>query len=289
MTESTSSYATMEPHEKYLFDLQGFIVVRNALLPEQVEALNDALDANRDKRKDDTASSTSAALKGTQLRGLYEGMLSWDQPWCQPFREVLANPRIIPYLNTLLGRGWKMDHSPFIFTSGGGTEGLRLHGYGQAEFNGSRFYHYQNGAMRCGLINCQYQLTDVNPGDGGLCVIPGSHKANFTLPDDISRYEADREIVYHVPMKAGDLVIFNEATTHGTLPWRGKGERRSLFYRYTPKYMHYTGGVYATGLPEWTKELTDGQRAVLEPPYVYHRPMIDDDGNTLSSPRREGE
>ena len=63
----------------------------------------------------------------------------------------------------------------------------------------------------------------MNPGDGGLCVIPGSHKANFTLPDAISRYEAAQDIVYHVPMKAGDLVIFNEATTHGTLPWKGKG------------------------------------------------------------------
>ena len=289
MAEPTSSYLTMEPHEKYLFDLQGFIVVRNALAPAQVSALNEALDANRDKRKNDTASSTSEALKGAQLRGLYEGMLSWDQPWCRPFREVLANPRIFPYLNTLLGRGWKMDHSPFIFTADRGTEGLRLHGYGQAEFNGSRFYHYQNGAMRCGLINCQYQLTDVNPGDGGLCVIPGSHKANFILPDDIARYETDRDVVYHVPMKAGDLVIFNEATTHGTLPWNGEGERRSLFYRYTPKYMHYSGGVYETGLPEWTKELTDAQRAVLEPPYVYNRPMIDDDGQTLSTPRREGE
>ncbi len=285
----STPFATMAPHEQYLFDLQGFIVVRNALAPQQVAALNEALDANRDKRKDDTASSTSETLKGKQLRGLYEGMLTWEQPWCRPFREVLANPRIIPYLNTLLGRGWKMDHSPFIFTSAAGTEGLRLHGYGQAEYNGSRSYHYQNGAMRCGLINCQYQLSDVNPGDGGLCVIPGSHKANFTLPDEISRYEADQDIVYHVPMKAGDLVIFNEATTHGTLPWKGKGERRSLFYRYTPKYMHYTGGVYETGLPEWTKELTDAQRAVLEPPHVYHRPLIDDDGRTLSTPRREGE
>ena len=289
MSQPSTPFATMEPHEKYLFDLQGFIVVKNALAPEQVAALNEALDANHDKREEDVVTAASEALKGKRYRGLYEGMLTWDRPWCLPFREVLANPRIIPYLNTLLGRGWKLDHNPFIYTSSVGTEGLNLHGYGLAEFNGSRFYHYQNGAMRCGLINCQYQLNDVNPGDGGLCVIPGSHKANFTLPADISRYEADRQIVHHVPMKAGDLVIFNEATTHGTLPWKGQGERRSLFYRYTPKYMHYTGGVYKTGLPEWTNELTEAQRAVLEPPYVYHRPMIDDDGKTLSTPRREGE
>ena len=291
MSQPSTPFATMEPHEKYLFDLQGFIVVKNALAPEQVAALNEALDANHDKREEDVVTAASEALKGKRYRGLYEGHADVGTvPGACPSAKCWPTPGIIPYLNTMLGRGWKLDHNPFIYTSSVGTEGLNLHGYGLAEFNGSRFYHYQNGAMRCGLINCQYQLNDVNPGDGGLCVIPGSHKANFTLPADISRYEADRDIVRHVPMMAGDLVIFNDGDDpRARCPGKGQGERRSLFYRYTPKYMHYTGGVFETGLPEWTNELTEAQRAVLEPPYVYHRPMIDDDGQTLSTPRREGE
>ena len=109
------------------------------------------------------------------------------------------------------------------------------------------------------------------------------------MPPDISRYEADQDIVYQVPMKAGDLVIFNEATTHGTLPWKGQDMRRSLFYRYAPKYMHYAGGVYETHFPEWTKGLTEVQKAVLDAPYVYNRPLIENDGQSLTRPRREGE
>ena len=53
--------------------------------------------------------------------------------------------------------------------------------------------------------------------------------------------------------------------------------------------MHYAGGVYETSLPEWTSELTEAQRAVLEPPYIYHRPLIEEDGVSLVHPRREGE
>ena len=285
----TEPYATMSEREKYLFDLQGFLVIRSILSGAQVQALNEALDANLDKRKDDPGRDTSSALEGTYIRGLYEGMLEWEQPWCLPFRNLLAHPKLIPYLNTLLGRGWKLDHLPFIFTSEAGTESLRLHGSGNFTFNGSRFYAYQNGTMRCGLINCQYQLNDVNPGDGGLCVIPGSHKANFACPDDILAWEADQEIVYHVPMQAGDMVIFNEATIHGTLPWQGKAERRSLFYRFTPKYLHYDGGTYQTNQPDWVSELTDAQQAVLESPYVYSHPLIEDDGVTVVRPFREGE
>lgn len=180
-----------------------------------------------------------------------------------------------------------MDHSPFILTARAGAEGLRLHGSTSIHFDGSQYYTYANGQMRCGMIVCQYQLADVESGDGGLCVIPGSHKANFRCPDDIRRWEANQEIVYNVPAKAGDMIIFNEATIHGSLPWTARHERRSLLYRYSPKYLHFAGGYYETSLPDWANELTEAQRAVLEPPYIYDRPLIEADGVTVIRPRRE--
>ena len=63
----------------------------------------------------------------------------------------------------------------------------------------------------------------------------------------------------------------NEATSHGTLPWTGAGERRCAVYRYTPKFMtyHHAYTNYAddpsSTLPGWAAELTEAQRAVLEP------------------------
>ena len=42
-------------------------------------------------------------------------------------------------------------------------------------------------------------------------------------------------------------------------------------------------------MPDWVSELTEVQQAVLQPPYVYNRPLIEEDGETLVSPRREGE
>ena len=40
-------------------------------------------------------------------------------------------------------------------------------------------------------------------------------------------------------------------------------------------------------LPEWTNELTEVQRAVLEPPYMNSRALIEDDGQTLVRPSEE--
>jgi hypothetical protein len=52
-------------------------------------------------------------------------------------------------------------------------------------------------------------------------------------------------------------------------------------YRYSPKYMHYAGGYMTTTLPDWVEELTPAQRAVVEPPHYYSRPVIQDDGESV--------
>ena len=91
--------------------------------------------------------------------------------------------------------------------------------------------------------------------------------------------------MYNVPCKTGDMVIFNEATLHGTLPWTAEHERRSLLYRYSPKYLHFAGGTYQTSQPAWVSELTEAQQAVLEPPYIYNRPLVEADGETVVRPR----
>ena len=69
----------------------------------------------------------------------------------------------------------------------------------------------------------------------------------------------------------GDVLLFSEATTHGTLPWTSSHTRRACLYRFAPSTSAY-GRAYMTGqLPEWPLEMTEGltqaQRSVLEPPY----------------------
>ena len=277
----------MTEREKYLFDIQGYLVVRDFLTAEEVARLNEAFDANREKRGEDQNSYTgdSEALKGQRKRGIFTGMLTWEHPWCEPFRELLAHPKSIPYLNEMHGQGWRMDHSPFMLCGGVGAEGLILHGPGHT-FDGSQYYIYKNGMMRCGMVVFQFQLADVPAGAGGFCCIPGSHKANYRCPPELLRMEADLEALVQPVCKAGDMLIFNEATTHGTMPWKAPHERRSLLYRYSPRYLHFAGGEYNVTFPEWVNELTEAQQAVLEPPYIYNRPIIGDDGVTVTRPHR---
>ena len=51
--------------------------------------------------------------------------------------------------------------------------------------------------------------------------------------------------------------------THGSLPWRGAGERRTIFYKYSPHPVSWSARYYDAD--RWP-DLTDRQRAILEAP-----------------------
>jgi hypothetical protein len=61
------------------------------------------------------------------------------------------------------------------------------------------------------------------------------------------------------------MLIFLEATFHTTLPWTNHDHaRRSLLYRYSPKYLHYAGELFGSSQPAWVSELTDvGSQAII--------------------------
>ena len=104
------------------------------------------------------------------------------------------------------------------------------------------------------------QLSDTQEGDGGLAVVPGSHKANLPMPTELAEYKPPFDgIVRNPAANRGDVLIFTEALTHGTLPWKPKHQRRSILYRFIPgssAYMAAYGGIRRA--PIWPAAMTDG-------------------------------
>lgn len=274
----------MTEDEKYLFDINGYIVVRDVLSEDEVAHANEAIDHHADRIRERTGdlslSGKSKTLKGTTGRGDLGGLFGWESPWGDPFRALIAHPTIVPYLNVILGPGFRMDHNGGLITMREGAEGHILHGSSGPGFDPHQYYIFRDGRMHNGLTVVAWQFADVNDGDGGLCLIPGSHKGNYPCPQSVKQYEAHQEFVKPITCKAGDAIIFTEAVTHGTLPWKAKHQRRSFLTRYSPGNLAYAKSY----LPEWPAEildkLTPEQRAVFEPPYHKRldRPVLDDSG-----------
>ncbi len=269
---------TVTQRERFLYDLQGFLVVRDVLTDDEVARLREGIAHHAQDAREDRRVVYSSALDGTEPRRILAGMLGWEQPWSQPFRDLLVHPRIAPYLNAFIGVGWRLDQHPFAILTNKGAEGAVMHGSTGVDVSDGFFYHYNQGRMHSGMIVVEFVLTDHDEGDGGFACIPGSHKANVPCPPEILNWDEDKEVVVQPTVKAGDVVIFNEATLHGTLPWQRDEERQVLLYRYSPKYLTAGGSIAEYVLPAWTQELTDEQRSILRPPTMVNPPVIDDHG-----------
>ena len=281
---------TVSEEEKYFFDLRGYLIVRSALSAAEVQACNDAIDHYADEIKpraidDGGLARGSSALAGTEGRRELSGMLGWPEPHREPFRQLLVHPVVVSRLNELSGKGFRLDHGPLLISAHQGAEGHRLHGGGEP-FSQSVWYHQQNGKIFCRGITVAWQLTDVDEGDGGFACVPGSHKTAEPTPEEVRSVEDDMGLVYQPTMRAGDVLFFAETMTHGTLPWHGERERRSVLYKYASRAAARAVGKYFTPQErygDWVAELTAEQRAVLYGPGVHHGgrlPLLESDGET---------
>lgn len=238
----------MTANERYLFDLQGYLVVPNALDTAQLAALNAEMDARLEA---DVSPDSRTHRFGSLLR------------WGPAYRALIDHPPIFPYLEELLGAEFRLDHEyADVIRSGKGPIGTTLHG-GGTPFSSHSYYRYENGRMHNGLLVAAYNLMDVNPGDGGFAAVPGSHKSNYPFPDEWRELEGAQPFVNAVTGPAGTAILFTEALTHGTLPWRGMHERRTLFYKYSPHAVSWAASYYQA---DHFEGLTERQRAILEPP-----------------------
>ena len=95
----------MNEHEKYLFDLRGYIVVRNALTTEQIDDLSKRLEKRRNQK------NISLGSDRTQNA---EGNLAWTASslleWGGSYLDLIDLPTIRPYLEVLLGKNYRLDH-----------------------------------------------------------------------------------------------------------------------------------------------------------------------------------
>lgn len=293
----------MTEDERYLFDLNGYIIVRGVFSPEEVAEFNAVIDRHEPEMIQRSDAALRNAVKGTTMYGTGPGrkdlgrILEWG-PDSRIFKSVLAHPRLVPFFHGVLGKGYRMDHLPFVIAQERGAEGFALHGgtidCTSGQYNPFLAYACQHGMIRCALMACSVVLTDHNAGDGGFCIVPGSHKSNFKMPDGMVDGERYREFIIQPTTKAGDVVLFSEGTVHGALPWTVEDrQRRIALFRFSPatnvygrSYFGHEGGGWPTAMYD---DLTEAERAVLEPPYANRldRPNIESDGSVIITSRNQ--
>ena len=259
----------MTKEEKYLFDLKGFLILRDVVDADTIDRANRAIDHHFDEIEEHERQfeGESQVLASEVRQKWCDKMVSWERPHCEPFRELMVQPTIKPYLSELLGSGYRISRPPRLIVMDKGCAGHYMHG-GQVDRQAfESTYVAKFGHIYCGKLLVEFPLADEGRDQGGLALVPGGHKANYPIPQSLRNYEAYRDEIVEVEVKAGDAVIFAEICIHGTLVWHGEYQRRTLLYGYNPGYQGGETSVLEASYPEYIQEMTEAQQTMLRAPF----------------------
>jgi ectoine hydroxylase-related dioxygenase (phytanoyl-CoA dioxygenase family) len=272
-TANSAEMAEMEEMaemQEYLFDLNGYLIVRKVLTPEEVAAANAAIDPRSHVIIERTDRALQNVGKGSALYGAGKSagpgtkdlgqVLDWGANDSRVFASILEHPRLVPLFRSIIGHGYRMNHFPFCVMQAERAEGKSYEDYPHLIYSS---HHHE---IRASLLGCIVVLTDHKPGDGGFCVVPGSHKPNFKIPNDILERNKYNKYVRQPATKAGDVVLFSEGTIHCTLPWKPKDrQQRVCLYRFAPTTSSHSRSYVGNQTGDGRQ--TDEQRAARAPPY----------------------
>ena len=266
-----------EQHQDYLFDLQGYLVLKNAIAPEDLNAMNQWVDKHQDYietpgDKENTRwiggveTHSYSKQDGVNFQNIIAGGPVFEKLIDYPTWTHLAKKYINADVNGL------SIHENFLNVRGAGGH-LFIHCGGHAPLCYLTFRHHNTGEWMVGQINVLIALEDIGPGDGATVLVPGSHKATEIHPRLVvngrgvtSRNDMAAEGaigMQEMHLKAGDALFFTDAITHGSAERKNDGHRRVVVYRYSPRVIRSRFNYELSD--DLLQRLTPEQRNIMLP------------------------
>jgi hypothetical protein len=218
--------------ELYAFDTRGFLVERDFISAEECSAIEAVLEPHWDdadpqdpvQRIDDVAALplVSELLDATVSRsGIYDTLN-------QPFRLIESYA---------LRRG-KGSTQPLH----NGRSNVNRSARGVSHLAMWREHTYHDGLVYCMMVKVLVYLSDIStPEDGPFVVVEGSHKANYPYPYPAPEMQAGAGLeepgTEPVYTRAGDLLLLNEALTHGSRAKATDGYRGFVAFSFAPSFV----------------------------------------------------
>ncbi|HYI59577.1 MAG TPA: phytanoyl-CoA dioxygenase family protein [Microlunatus sp.] len=211
----------------------GVVMMRQLLSPAEVTRIRDAF---TNQIESDRSFGFDDGLPGDDILARYPRIV---HPHRRPASEVgtialetMLDERILGVVTELIGPALAAQ-SMFYFKPPTAR--------GQA-------LHQDNFYLRAHPETCiaaWIAVDDCDADNGGLAVVPGSHRLEVLCPEDADPETSFTTITVHVPegvevvqteMKAGDVLFFHGSVVHGSRPNSTTDRfRRSLIFHYIPE------------------------------------------------------
>ncbi len=248
----------MNEEQKYLFDLQGYIVLKGVIKSDIVKKANEVLGRLEQTLPEAYPPPLCLGQPKTAENLYISNILEADEVFIN-FMDV---PEILDIIAEVTAAPYRLNHTNSISRGGGGYTVMHMQG---TPVHPRNRYRCHNGQIISTVTKAVFPLLDAGPEDGCFAVIPGSHKSNFPRP--WGQHPEDNPPLVGVPANAGDAIVFTEALTHGSLVNVSGKLRRTLYYCYSIGYMPDWGvfrpdlGLRFSG--ELRQKLTEDQLEIL--------------------------
>ena len=200
----------------FAFDVQGYLHLRGVLTLAEVAEYSRWIEEAQDTSIQELNADSPDALLH-QLNRPVSRIIDADAR----FAHFLDHPVVEPFLCEFLGADYRHIDNDLYFTypgfaGGDWHRGVRAHPTG----------HVVDNQWICPMVKVFYCLTDVGPGQGEFTVVPGSHRAQFDI-DWNGRIDLPAQHIFD-DVKAGDVIIFNEALIHNGRPNPSPKTRKTI-------------------------------------------------------------
>jgi ectoine hydroxylase len=231
----------LEADQLDFYEKNGFLFLERFFSEEDVQLMRDELKQTWEESRESDAPEVIHEPESQDVRSVFA--VHRDNDF---FKDVSRNPRIVDIMNQLLGSEVYIHQSRINLKTG---------------FKGKEFYwhsdfetwHVEDGMPRMRAISCSIALTDNNPHNGPLMVVPGSHKHYITCVGKTpeSHYQKSlRRQEYGVPDPdsltwlanqggiamptgaAGSILLFDCNTMHGSNSNISPFSRSNIFMVY---------------------------------------------------------
>ena len=233
MLPPLQKHQQMTDEQRHIFDLQGYIVLKNVVPLEVIQEVNTVLDWLEKLSPEELPYGVSHGKPRTDDE-LYLANMVEAHPI---FHQFIDHPAVIPIIREITLGLFRLNHAYSIYRWGGGYTYMHMQ---NTPMHPKATYHCQNGEMFSLTSKAVFPISEQRAEDGCFAAIPGSHKANFVNPFGV--HPDENPNLVPVLADPGDCIIFTEAMTHGSYVNTSGRPRRTLYYCYSVGYM-----------PDWSK------------------------------------
>lgn len=211
---SSAPIHPMSEYEKFIFDLKGFFVIPNVLTEAEIQTVGAHMKAYN-KNPDSLAEHHRAPIAG-------------------PAEFLINHPRAMGILQEVIDPNPEHIRLESVFISNRSADDTnnpwQPHA-GGTSLHPSLSYRFHNGRIYSGMTRIVWELNEVVEGQGGTCLVPGSHKANMASAQDktwpAAADDPDSGVWETYGCPAGSLVVFSEGVRHTGAPWTHPGNPRN--------------------------------------------------------------